>query len=744
MDKEQKRINDLDIEIFSKKREGYSSQLRNLEENSKQLIKADKEIEEHIITKKNETYKHIEKLNNMINELRQYIKKLNNELNYNQNFYDKKIESLKGLSERNKEKIKILEHELEIKNVLKKENMKNYEFISKRMEQIFDEVKIHINKEKNLQNLLINKHNELNEQLNKHNKLLESKYIDIGILTQREENIIIKEREYKLKEQIKLKIEKRNKKIKYNIKRLTDSNEINLICDECHANCHLNCDCLYGLFWNPISACQMINEGKCKLCYHSSDVHKRCKQYYKTIEKERSLSPKKKKDIDIEILELEINIKNIFKIYESKLSLSEKINILNQIENKKMEEYKELKVEESDIKNKLDYKLSEIKNDENKRIDLLNSQNQIENEINYLKKNKANEEEKIKKNIYHNSEQCQNMQATIEKLKIDMKRKIDQDNELKKEIENNLIKNKEQFKKIRREKQRDIDRKNKELNRVENKVIKMKEILSKIEADKINEINNKNKDKENYKNQVEVKEKELKNKLEELKNKKKSGENLLEIEIKNNTNKKKVIKEKLDLIKVDYEKVQNIKKNKEERSKEKQDNEIKIKEEEQNKKNIEEEIKKEEKIIKDTEKELKEKNTLIENKKRLISDLTIKLEDVDKNDQKKLDEEKKEIAKKLNNFKHNAIKEFLKIKIINDEIKNLTLNKDTIYSVSELINELSLDKKFINNRNYFDEIFQDYEKINEQIEKTNGHPEAIYAKYDLNAEKIKSSKTYNN
>ena len=66
------------------------------------------------------------------------------------------------------------------------------------------------------------------------------------------------------------------------------------------------------------------------------------------------------------------------------------------------------------------------------------------------------------------------------------------------------------------------------------------------------------------------------------------------------------------------------------------------------------------------------------------------------------------------------------------------MNKDTINSVSELINELSLDKRFINNRNYFDEIIEDYEKINKEIEKANGHPEVIYSKYDLNVEEIKS------
>ena len=199
-----------------------------------------------------------------------------------------------------------------------------------------------------------------------------------------------------------------------------------------------------------------------------------------------------------------------------------------------------------------------------------------------------------------------------------------------------------------------------------------------------------------------------------------------------------IMKEKLNLVKVDEEKVQNIKKSKEDRDKEIKENEMKLKEEEKNKKLAEEEIQKEEQNIIEAEQKLKEKDSLIENKRQEIANLTNVLEDVFKNDQKKLENEKETIAKELNSFKQDAIKQFLTIKIINDEIKNLTLNKDTINSISELINELSLDQRFINNRSYFDEIIQEYEKINEEIEKSNGHPETIYARYNLKLEEIKS------
>ena len=73
---------------------------------------------------------------------------------------------------------------------------------------------------------------------------------------------------------------------------------------------------------------------------------------------------------------------------------------------------------------------------------------------------------------------------------------------------------------------------------------------------------------------------------------------------------------------------------------------------------------------------------------------------------------------------------------MNEEIEKLTLNKATINSVAELINDLSLDKRFINNRQYFDEILNEYDKVVKEIDSSNNKID-IYKRYDLNPEKIK-------
>jgi len=156
----------------------------------------------------------------------------------------------------------------------------------------------------------------------------------------------------------------------------------------------------------------------------------------------------------------------------------------------------------------------------------------------------------------------------------------------------------------------------------------------------------------------------------------------------------------------------------------------------QNNKLKEEEIMKEDKEIKEAAKRLNEKNKLIEIKRNQISELTNVLEKNIKNEQKKLEDEKIEIEKELKNYKHEAIKKFLTIKIINEEVKKLTLNKDTINSVSELINEFSLDKQFIDNRQYFEEIMKEYEAIAKEIDQSNEKAKEVYKRYDLDPESI--------
>ena len=166
-----------------------------------------------------------------------------------------------------------------------------------------------------------------------------------------------------------------------------------------------------------------------------------------------------------------------------------------------------------------------------------------------------------------------------------------------------------------------------------------------------------------------------------------------------------------------------------------QENEEEIKKEIENKRIKEEELKKLKENIEESRKKLIEKDLFIQRKNQQLSDLTNALENVYKKEQKRLQEEKEKIQKKLDVYKYNAIKQFLTIKIINEEIQKLTLNKDRTYSVIEIMDDLSLDKKFINSRQYFDEIVNEYEKIVKEIDNSK-NPNQIYKRYDLNQEAI--------
>ena len=90
----------------------------------------------------------------------------------------------------------------------------------------------------------------------------------------------------------------------------------------------------------------------------------------------------------------------------------------------------------------------------------------------------------------------------------------------------------------------------------------------------------------------------------------------------------------------------------------------------------------------------------------------------------------------LKKYKDKAIKHFLTIKIINEEIEKLTLNKSTINCVFELINQILLNKKFIDNRKYFKEVIEEYQNIVKKIDQSNNKNE-IYKKYGLDADSIR-------
>ena len=91
------------------------------------------------------------------------------------------------------------------------------------------------------------------------------------------------------------------------------------------------------------------------------------------------------------------------------------------------------------------------------------------------------------------------------------------------------------------------------------------------------------------------------------------------------------------------------------------------------------------------------------------------------------------MEKELKENKDNAIRHLLIIKIINEEIEKLTLNKSTINCVFELINQILLNKKFIDNRKYFNEVIEEYQNIVKKIDQSNNKNE-MYKKCGLDAD----------
>ena len=139
--------------------------------------------------------------------------------------------------------------------------------------------------------------------------------------------------------------------------------------------------------------------------------------------------------------------------------------------------------------------------------------------------------------------------------------------------------------------------------------------------------------------------------------------------------------------------------------------------------------------INETKIKLEHKCTLIKYGNEKVDTMTKILEEIFKKDQKRLEEENKKLEKELKEYKDNLFKHFLIIKIINEEIEKLSLNKSTVCSVFELINQLLLNNRFIDNRKYFNEIIEEYKIINNEIDQSNNKID-IYKKYGLNLDSI--------
>ena len=129
-----------------------------------------------------------------------------------------------------------------------------------------------------------------NESINlekQQKQLISSKTTNANNLIEEKQDEIIESLKNKINEQIKNKKMEKNSKIPYQEIVLEKDNKTNLYCDKCKINCHKGCDCMFLLFWNPVFACSLIQNGKCNYCKCDKDKHQRSKNLYINKNKEK-------------------------------------------------------------------------------------------------------------------------------------------------------------------------------------------------------------------------------------------------------------------------------------------------------------------------------------------------------------------------------------------------------------------------------------------------------------------------
>ena len=708
-------IQKLNEEIVKKRNEGETEELKKLQNSLKEaqnnFDETKAKVENEIKTKDDE----ISKLEQELKASQDEYKKLNIEIN-NQNIdYNKEIEELKKFLNNKMKESDEINKKFEDKKKKKEEydrKINEKKNISDKLKKDLDD---YIVKENQLQAQLQEEENELKKHLEKQKELIGLENINNIKFSDEEGNDMMGTILEKINEQIKAKMTERNSKIKYNEKILVEDDKLNLICNVCKNNCHLNCECWKIVFWKPVWVCESIKSGNCLICKSNchKDKHERIQKKYIDQTREKSLSPNRKNILDKEILNLQDSLVNISTIKQKHLST---LKIKEETERDKKAKKNEIDADEKALETF-------------KKTNEIVSDSEIEQEQNKINKLKTEQEKKEKQ-----LKLLESMKKKDEKLK----NKIDEKKEKMKTIEEkkNIVSAKEkEINDLKSKKITDINDMETKINELNNNEIENE--IEMIENKKKSEIETK----ENEKKDIENKKKNINDELQNLLNKKESKEKeekTLNDAITLNENKKKINEDKLSLIKIDENKIETLKQTKDEKDKEKEENKKKILEEEKNKKLNEEEIKKENEEIKQAQKKLDDKDLLIKVKKEQMSNLTNILDSVYKNDRKRLEEEKKKIEKDLYDYKRDAIKQFLTIKIINEEISKLTLNKSTINSVTELITDLSTDKRFIKNIQYFDEIIKEYENVVKEIDNSKGHEDDIYKRYIIDPKLIRN------
>jgi hypothetical protein len=89
-------------------------------------------------------------------------------------------------------------------------------------------------------------------------------------------------------------------------------------------------------------------------------------------------------------------------------------------------------------------------------------------------------------------------------------------------------------------------------------------------------------------------------------------------------------------------------------------------------------------------------------------------------------------GRQANNTKEEMFRKLCIIRLMNDEMEKVTLNKETIRSLDEIIDNLST--KFLDDRPLFLEIIKEYKEIVQKLDNPKLNPNPLYKRFDINEE----------
>lgn len=391
----------------------------------------------------------LESINQSISSLEAVIKKgeeEKNNLNAEKKLAEKKFneiqDKIKNYQGNNTSNFNIDELKKQLSDQQLKINKlnKNIQSLNSQKEEIQNKINNNINKKSVLYNKIQNSKNEINkikkekaEKTNEQMKIL--KQYDNS--AQNYSITLLKEYLDKLQ---KSKNDKKTIKESYIESYEIKSNERVLRCTSCKKNCHVGCDCKYGLFFflGVSWWCNHIVSGYCNVCGCYYKIHKREKMKYKHEKKERTktvgLTEKEIANIDKNIKEIELKI-----------------------------------IEEEKLQNKI--------NEHSRKIDAFENAIDSEEKIiwNLEESNRANNDtsnqlsQDIKKNEDTKTEIQKNIEETTQKLqKAEMEKKLNDKEKDLKNTEKKIKENKEKkeiFESNQKNKEKQINLKNIEIQK---------------------------------------------------------------------------------------------------------------------------------------------------------------------------------------------------------------------------------------------------------------------------------------